>query len=976
MVVRSFALVATLVAVSSVSHAVVQPAHLAGRPQLEVAGGTPARIQPTFVVDQVPRRAARAWLALIADTGRGWHASWDAATGVPSRMWGPGVSVPGAVNSPDVAARFARAFLDRHLDLLAPGSSAADFVLVADHLDRGMRTIGFAQHHAGLPVLGGQVSFRFKNDRMFLVGSEALPLIQAAPARRIDDARARRLATDWIGGTAGAVTGPVILPIIGNGRVLAYHTVVRVVVDVKKPIGRWDTYLDAATGKPVARRQTLMFASATLRYDTPDRHPLASRTARVAQRATLTGNTVSATTDDDGVFTWTAGGSATITASLTGPRVTVINDAGAAATAMFTVPDGGSQTWDATADQLIDAQLSAFVHGRIVKEYARSFAPGLAWLDGQLVATVNIDDECNAFSDGDTINFFRSSSECANTALTTDVVYHEAGHSIHAQSIIDGVGSFDSAFSEGLSDYLAATMQNDSGMGRGFFHDNTALRELDPVGSEFSWPQDIGEVHTTGKIFGGAMWDLRKALIEQYGQDEGVRRADQMFYAAVQRASSIPATYFEILAFDDDNGDLTDGTPHGCLVDATFGPHGLRAISYQMTPLSTEPPRAEGHTVTVDVVTVIPACPGDDLTMATIDWSVRGQSGTGGTVEMEGEMVGLEGQYTGVIPDQPDGTVVNYQVELAFGAGTTISFPDNPADPLYEFYVGNVEVIYCNDFDGDDPFAGEWFHSLDAGSAQEGADDWTWGTPAGVPGSGDPPGAYSGANAIGNDLGGGDYNGMYQPDKTNSATSPIIPVGAYSDVRLHYRRWLNVEDGFFDRATIYVNDEVAWENLNTDQGNASTTHHTDREWRFHDVPLSDFINDGQVQVKFEIASDGGLEFGGWTVDDFCVIALAGSICGDGAVSATEECDEGGANSDTDPDACRADCRAAFCGDGVVDADETCDDGENQGTGQGTCPSACVEVEQGGCCSTGRGGAGHLAGLVLLIGLVAFRLRKR
>src|SRR5687767_13546462 len=90
------------------------------------------------------------------------------------------------------------------------------------------------------------------------------------------------------------------------------------------------------------------------------------------------------------------------------------------------------------------------------------------------------------------------------------------------------------------------------------------------------------------------------------------------------------------------------------------------------------------------------------------------------------------------------------------------------------------------------------------------------------------------------------------------------------------------------------------------------------EWRFHDVPLSDFINDGQVQVKFEIASDGGLEFGGWTVDDFCIIALAGSICGDGAVSATEECDEGGANSDEDPDACRADCRAAFCGDGVID----------------------------------------------------------
>lgn len=41
---------------------------------------------------------------------------------------------------------------------------------------------------------------------------------------------------------------------------------------------------------------------------------------------------------------------------------------------------------------------------------------------------------------------------------------------------------------------------------------------------------------------------------------------------------------------------------------------------------------------------------------------------------------------------------------------------------------------------------------------------------------------------------------------------------------------------------------------------------------------------------------------------------------------SEECDDGGANSDTAPDACRTDCRLPSCGDGVTDTGEDCDDG--------------------------------------------------
>lgn len=57
-----------------------------------------------------------------------------------------------------------------------------------------------------------------------------------------------------------------------------------------------------------------------------------------------------------------------------------------------------------------------------------------------------------------------------------------------------------------------------------------------------------------------------------------------------------------------------------------------------------------------------------------------------------------------------------------------------------------------------------------------------------------------------------------------------------------------------------------------------------------------------------------------------------SICGDGLVFDIfgEECDDAGANSDTDPNACRTNCTLPVCGDGIHDDlyGEECDDGNN------------------------------------------------
>lgn len=68
-----------------------------------------------------------------------------------------------------------------------------------------------------------------------------------------------------------------------------------------------------------------------------------------------------------------------------------------------------------------------------------------------------------------------------------------------------------------------------------------------------------------------------------------------------------------------------------------------------------------------------------------------------------------------------------------------------------------------------------------------------------------------------------------------------------------------------------------------------------------------------------------------------------AACGNGLVESDEQCDDGAANSDTTPDACRTSCRLPGCGDAVQDVGEACDDGNGWG-GDG-CTADCV-IEDG------------------------------
>jgi hypothetical protein len=967
---RSLVLASTLLCLTTPAGAVVPRQRLGIAADTLTAMPSAHLVKPLRVERQVTwsHPPTAAWQHLAA-TGR-WQAAWDRATGVPSRIWGSGIAVPGSIASAGIAAAFARATLAAHIALLAPGASPADFVLVSNTYDGDIRSIGFVQHHGGRRVVGGQVSFRFKHDRLFVIGSEALPNITLPVQLRtrmssatLPDRAAASLRRE-LALPGASVTAPgeeVILPLVGDDAVLGYRLAVPVMIDGGAD-GRYLAYCDPSTGETLAVRQMNMFAFGTVLYRGIDRYPGRPRIDRPASLAHITLNGTSQTTSPAGQVSWADSTSQILATSVVGDLVAVVNKAesGVLATTRLLLAADGQAVWDAAATVEDDAQVQTYLSANTAKDFARTLDPNMPTLGDQLAANVNIAQSCNAFFDGTSINFFRASMNCQNTGLVQDVVFHEYGHAVHVAEIIDGVGAFDAAMSEGAADFFAAQITGDPAMGRGFFYTDAPLRDLDPPTKENRWPEDIGEIHKTGIIFGGAFWDLRKALITELGDSEGIQVTSKLYLGALRRSISIPTSLVEVLAADDDDGDLANGTPHECAIRNAYGRHGLRTVAGTVVAPDRLDPPARATTVHIALEGLSARCSGDELASVELAWKPSSADGPAAGTALAVQTG--PAAFSAELPLPIDDTIL-YQIRVAFKDASVLTLPDNLGDPYFQLYVGRTVPLYCVNFDDGDPMAAGWTTGTSDGQPSP----WAWGVPAA--GTTDPPAAFSSSHAL-VQVPGGDY----APKTSSYVKMPPIEIGAWTDVHLQYRRWLAVEDSHYDRARVTVGGRQAWINATQDLGDSSSRHHIDREWRFQDVVVSGYQAGHTLDIAWDLTSDEGLEFGGWAIDEVCVVANVRGVCGDGVVTPHETCDDGAGNADR-ANACRTWCQLPACGDGIVDDGEACDAGPD---GDSACTPACEDVEPpelGGCCSAGRGGGGSCALGALVLGLVLRRRRR-
>ncbi|KAB2962457.1 MAG: hypothetical protein F9K16_09000 [Thermoanaerobaculia bacterium] len=336
--------------------------------------------------------------------------------------------------------------------------------------------------------------------------------------------------------------------------------------------------------------------------------------------ATFTHSSGSGVTDSGGNLFNISGN---ITTQLQGPFVRIQDNCGAISESsgsgdldlgVSPDPDCDTPPGSSSAGNTHSARTGFYELNRIA-EMARGQSPSgpaNTWLNAQLTSNMNINQTCNAFWNGSTVNFYREGNPCGNTGQLAGVFDHEWGHGLDD----NGTNGSISAPGEGIADLYAAFRLNESCVGRGFFIDGslcggygdpctpasgcTGIRDIDWAHRTSGQPHTVawvnansncGSVHCRGALYAESAWDLAKRdLPTFYGMDDNTAMAlatRLVFKGAdnvgtwfvltngTQGGCAATGGYLQFLGADDDNGNLADGTPHMQAIYAAFNRHEI-----------------------------------------------------------------------------------------------------------------------------------------------------------------------------------------------------------------------------------------------------------------------------------------------------------------------------------------------------------------------------------------------------------------
>jgi len=827
--------------------------------------------------------------------GGSWRVIWDEATSTPVRLSGTGWAVPPERLSDDKDVwLLGKEILDEEA-LLLGGDGISPDDLERWSLDRsdGITTLTWRRHWRGLTVVDARISLRFKANRFVMAQFESMPGIAISANERLSAPQAEIIASKEMGWKVGSYQERqpaelVVLPLLQE-RSVDYRLAWSLRLQAKDFPSSRHVFVDAHSGEFLGWREMLRFMGGQVVAEHDDRFPGNGTATSPMAHAELSGTGTSLSADVDGLFAFTGSGPVQLNWSAGSEwfDIQALDSNGRAVFSADFTSEGDILV--ASPDESLSAvdqrrqlsQIDAHVSTHTVRDYALNIRPDFPWAEEEVITRVNSDDSrCNAwFDEESTLNFVVQGQGCNNTARIADVIYHEYGHGFHVWNIIPGAGGWgDGALGEGLADYLSATITGSPDLAPGFFRQSDApLRQID---SDYHWPEDIEEdPHQTGLIIASALWHLREGLINSLGQEAGVAHADFLYMNATRRAADIPVVYDELLLADDNDGDLENGTPNQCVIDEAFARHGLNGQTGSgAARISHEPPAdlpEVGKDIAIEVNTNVQSvdCLNTDLGWVTLHWNYGSEEDG---FSSEAMVTGTNSaSFTGSLPAPPASRLLRYYIEAYTEEGELLArLPEGSrSDPWYGLWTGPSQSLYSSDFEDDD---GGFEHSLLSESEALGADDWQWGEPQGA--EGDPLQAWSGDQVWGNDLAlESNWNGAYQAEVHNRLSSPeiVLPERAPGDrIHIQFRRWLNVEDGFFDQARVAVNGTEVWTQFASTNPDDADLHHQDRHWALRSYDVTDLVADeDSLKIDWEIISDGGLQMGGWNLDDVRVLLV-------------------------------------------------------------------------------------------------------
>ena len=867
-----------------------------------------------------------AWIRFSAQHD-GLRAVWNKATGTPKAIFGDGLKVVDGVADLATARGIARDVLARYDDVLGLGTSTY-VESVGRKLNRVYLFV-YDQRFGGLEVVGGRADVRLHdNGVVSMFGSSAVQIpadFGTAPAVPMENAWA--LAHQHLnvspsprdGEVVPAPNGELVIHADPFGRQpTAPRLAWRVGVDVRNgvddlTIGK--VYVDARTGeviefvdevyscwmghthvagdddaghapagpvnarlaKAMALREGLAAPNAAAPAAVPA--PIVGNVRAWINRISPTDPLVneplqgirvtaagvgSAFTDANGDFSIPHTGTAPVTVSVnfgtgSGQFINGINpQQGSPVTASVTATPGVPaqiQILSAAASEFDWSQTSVFYFVDDAYRWVTSVVGSIPGSIDRMTATVNRASTCNAFYTGNTINFYARGGSCNMTAFDS-VIYHEWGHGLDNQ--FGGINQ-NEGISEGWGDIVSCYRLDDPIVGRNFTTSGGFVRSAlntrtYPTGGFSSG----GAPHPKGEVWMGWAWQVREGLKSSLGNQAGAARADAIVLASIAANHWLqPDAVREVFILDDDDGNLNNGVPNYTVLETASRARNYPFPEIQVGTIAHTPLQSSTEQFVPQIVRATVTPISGSFTAVDVVFDVGG-----GEVRQPMAPSGQPNEYVSLLPGVPAPSGVRYRIEARHSTNITLRAPESGE---YGYSIGTREVFFSEDFESG---ASGWQSFLIARQ-----NDWQLGAPTGRSGTSngvawtDPSSAASGNACYGNDLGIGNFNGEYQPNVHNYLRSPTFSTLGKTGVTLRFQRWLTVEESQYDRAEIRVNNQVVW--VNPVSGNL-----VDTQWTNFELPIPQADNLPLVQIEWRLITDGGLNLGGWAIDDVEVLAAA------------------------------------------------------------------------------------------------------
>jgi hypothetical protein len=737
--------------------------------------------------------------SLTTRYGGSWSGYLNPQTGTAHLIYGSGIDLRmGRIEDAKQAETAARAFVAANEDVFA--ADPAELVTRSVENGLGKWSVIFGQTLGGKEIYGSRVIVVMTEaGRAYAFGSDIYPRTQDAKPAVLDEAQAvvaaqRSLDSDPARDEVKEVEA-VLLPVAGEEETVL-RAVYRVHLRSQSPYGDWMSFVDAADGAVLWRYNRVHTTNVVGAVDA-DAEDMGycdglSLKAMANMRVNVSGGS-SANTDAAGQYDITHAGTApvTVTAQFIGPWFSIDRYTGTNPTFSGTATPGTPFAihWG-SANSRADER-DCWLHCNRIHDWIKAIDPAFTALDYAMPVSVGRTDlYCpgNAWWDGTGVNFCESSATYGNTGQMGDVIYHEYTHGITQE--VYGTPEPTGDMHEGNSDIGDNYNTRFSLIGPGFYLNNctTGIRNSD---NTMIYPDDwTGENHTSGQIIAGVHWDMWQDLLVTYPQAQADSVAMYMWHYArkLYKPLNQPDQVASLFVMDDDDGNLSNGTPHYDAICLGASNHGFSCpeitvgVMISHTPLGSTTDIVGPYAVTATITSTLASLEPDSL---LVHYDVGG-----GWQTALMTATGTPDQYRAWIPGQPCGTAVNYYISGADVLGNRKTHPAGAPASFHSFRVVGAAVAH-HDFEA----AGGWTVGDTGDNATTGI--WERGDPQATFSGGqqaqpeDDVTAAPGVNCYATQVAAGASAGAYDVDTGKTTLkSPIFDLSNYASAVAEFYLWV------------------------------------------------------------------------------------------------------------------------------------------------------------------------------------------